>query len=73
MELKPSKQSENIEAYIQLYFDKKFNIKTDGAAQKLDYLGYKFDDDRINIFFKIEDVKDFKILDIQNLLLTDVY
>ena len=73
LELKPSKQSENIEAYIQLYFDKKFIIKTGNTTQTLDYLGYKFDDDRINIFFKIENVKNFNILNIQNLLLTDVF
>lgn len=73
LELKPSKQSEDIEAYIKLYFDKKFNIKIDDTEQKLNYLGYKFNDDHINIFFKIDDIKDFKILNIQNLLLTDVF
>ena len=72
LDLKPSKQSKDIEVYIQLYFDKKFNIKIDNVEQKLEYLGYEFDDDRINVFFKIDNIKDFKTLNIQNLLLTDV-
>lgn len=71
--LKPSAQSKNIEAYIQMYFDKKLSVKTDNHIQKLSYLGYKFDEDRINIFFKIINIKDFKTINIQNLLLTDVF
>lgn len=72
LELKPSKQSEDIESYIQLYFDKKLNINIDNTSQTLKYIGFKFEDDRINIFLKIENVEDFKTLQIQNLLLTDV-
>lgn len=72
LEFKPIKQSENIETYIRLYFDKKFNIKIDHAAQNIDYLGYKFKDDQVHFFLKIENITDFRILEIQNLLLTDV-
>jgi len=72
IDLRPSKQSKDVETFIQLYFDKKLHIKTDDKTQKLSYLGYKFDDDRINIYFKIIDIQNFRTLNIQNLLLTDV-
>lgn len=70
--LRPSKQSENVEAYIKLYFEKKLLIETDGQKQPLSYVGYKFDEDRINVFFKVVEIKDFNKINIQNLLLTDV-
>ncbi len=70
--LKPSEQSKNVEDFIQMYFDKKISITTDGQTQKLTYLGFKFDEDRINIYLKITDIQNFTSLAIQNLLLTDV-
>ncbi len=72
IDLRPSKQSKDVETYIQLYFDKKLNIKTDNETQKLSFLGYKFEDDRINIYFKITGIQIFNNINIQNLLLTDV-
>lgn len=72
IELKPSKQSENVEMYIEQYFEKKLILTNTSQQYQLKYLGFKFDDDRINIFLKIEDVQNFKSLGIQNLLLTDV-
>lgn len=73
LNLKPSKQSDNIETFIKLYFDKKFTVSIDGVKQTPEYLGYKFDQDRINILLKIKHVNDFKEIAIQNLLLTDVF
>ncbi|RRO13520.1 DUF6702 family protein [Flavobacteriaceae bacterium 14752] len=70
--LRPSNQSKNIDAFIKMYFDKKLNITTDNQSQSLSYLGYKFDEDRINIYFKITDIQNFTSIAIQNLLLTDV-
>lgn len=72
IELKPSNQSENVESLIRLYFDKKFKISIKEKEVKIEYLGYKFDQDRINIFLKVEGVKDFDSIKIENLLLTDV-
>ena len=70
--LRPAKQSKDIEAYIKLYFDKKLRFETGDQTHKLSYLGYEFEDDRIHIYFKINQIKNFNTLNIQNLLLTDV-
>jgi len=70
---RPSEQSENIDAFIKLYFNKKFNISINNSSSKIEYLGYKFDQDRVNIFLKIENVKDFNTISIENLVLTDVF
>jgi hypothetical protein len=72
VDLKPSKQSENIDNLIELYFEKKLTLSQGEQDYELEYLGYKFDDDRINIFMKIENVENLSNLRIQNLLLTDV-
>jgi len=73
IELKPSVQSENIEDYIKLYFDKKFQILIDDHNSKVEYLGYKFDQDRINIFLKIDNIESLNSIKLNNLLLTDVF
>jgi len=70
---RPSEQSDNIDAFIKLYFDKKFNISIHNSSSNIEYLGYKFDQDRVNIFLKIENVKDFDAISIENLVLTDVF
>lgn len=70
--LRPSKQSENVDKYIKLYFEKKLILTKENQPYKMEYLGFKFDDDRINIFLKIKDVENFQQIGIQNLLLTDV-
>lgn len=73
IELKPSMQSKNVDDFIKLYFEKKLILNYDNKALKFEYLGYKFDDDRINIFLRVDNVENFKTLKIQNLLLTDVF
>lgn len=70
--LRPTKQSQDIDAYIKLYFNKKLNLKTNNQKQTLSYLGYKFDEERINVFFEVVRIKNFNKLSIQNLLLTDI-
>ncbi len=72
IQLKPSLQSENVEDFIKLYFEKKLKLFSDDNALKIEYLGYKFDDDRINIFLKVEKIDKLNNLRIKNLLLTDV-
>jgi hypothetical protein len=73
LELKPSIQSENIEDYIKLYFDKKLQVLIDNSHTKAEYLGYKFEQDRINIFLKIDRIENVEVIKVQNLLLTDVF
>ncbi len=70
---RPSEQSDEIEAFIKLYLNEKFKISINNSPSKIEYLGYKFDQDRVNIFLKIENVQDFDVINIENLLLTDLF
>lgn len=72
IELKPSVQSDGVEEFIKKYFDKKLTLNFSEKNLKLDYLGYEFDEDRINIYLKVDQINDFKSLTVNNLLLTDV-
>ena len=71
--LEPNNVSENIDFIIEKYFEKKLKISVDDTYKPLDYLGYKFDDDRINIFFKIDNITQFENIGVHNLILTDVF
>jgi len=73
LSLEPSKPSTDIDAYIKLYFDKKLKISINGNEADMEYLGYKYDQDRINVFFKIRNISDINEIEIQNLLLTDLF
>ncbi len=73
IELKPSVQSDNVDQFIKLYYQKKLKLYAEQQAFELQYLGYKFEDDRINIFLKVDDVRNFNTLRVINLLLTDVF
>ncbi len=73
LSLEPANPSKDIDAYIELYFSKKLKISIDGKEKSMDYLGYKFEQDRINIFLKIENIPELTEVKIQNLLLTDLF
>ena len=73
LKLEPGNVSEDVEMCIKKYFEKKLKITLDGQSKTLDYLGYKFEDDRINIFLKIENVYQIKEILVDNLLLTDLF
>lgn len=72
IEFKPSVQSEDIDAFIKLYFDEKFKLSIDNKTSAVEYLGYKFEQDRVNIYLKVENSKTFNSVGIENLLLTDL-
>jgi len=73
LKLEPSNTSKDIDAFIKMYFNKKLKVSIDGKDEPMEYLGYKFDQDRINIYLKIEGVPDVKELKVHNLLLTDLF
>jgi hypothetical protein len=69
---RPSEQTQDIDKYIKLYFKKKFILSIDGKNEDIEYLGFKFDQDRVNVFLKITSVNSFNSVSIENLLLTDL-
>ncbi len=73
LSLDPTSPSSDLEIYIEKYFYKKLKIEIDGEPKDLQYLGYRFDEDRINIFLKIDEIPNLKEIKLSNLLLTDFF
>ena len=73
LSLDPSNLSKDIEAYIKMYFKRKLKISVNGKEKEMEYLGYKFEQDRINIYLKIENIPELSELKVHNLLLTDLF
>lgn len=73
LSLEPEGPSKDIEAYIKLYFNKKLIVSIDGEEKTMEYLGYKFEQDRINIYLKINNITELKEMKVENLLLTDLF
>lgn len=69
----PNKEKEETEFYIEKYINDKLQIDTDKNTQKLNYLGKKYEDDMIYLFIEIKNVPKFNAIEIENLILTDLY
>lgn len=58
---------------MQQYFSKKMHISVNGKERKLKLLGSKFDADQIVLFIEVDGVEDFQKIQVQNLVLTDLF
>jgi hypothetical protein len=58
---------------LQKYFSKKLVVNIEGKPVELKLLGSKFDADQIVIFLEGLDIKTFKKVKVENLLLTDLF
>lgn len=67
------KDLENNKALIAKYLQKKLRISIDGKSQELNFIGSKFDADQIVLFLESTSVPDFKKVEVENLLLTDLF
>jgi hypothetical protein len=69
----PTKENTDVDTYLKKYFDTKLKIDIDGQPKSLKYLGYRFDEDRVNIFLVIDSISSFNTVKVENLLLTDLF
>ncbi|MFV8224853.1 DUF6702 family protein [Christiangramia aquimixticola] len=58
---------------LQKYFSKKLVVIVEGKPVELKLLGSKFDADQIVLFLEGVDINSFKKVEIENLLLTDLF
>lgn len=73
IKVNPSDTDENLDKYLKQYYKTKFKIGIDGESKSLTYLGYRFDEDRINVFLVIDSISSFNTVKVENLLLTDLF
>ena len=60
-------------AIMEKYLDRKLKITVDGKLQELKLLGSKFDADQIVLFLESTNIKSFKKVKVENLILTDLF
>jgi len=59
--------------YVEKYIKDKLQIDIDNDKQRLHYLGKKYEDDMVYLFIEIQDVPEFSKLNVENLILTDMF
>lgn len=71
--LLPDEETENADDWIVRYLNQKLNFSINGEALELNYIGKRYDDDRIYLYIEIDNVPAFDSISVENLILTDLY
>lgn len=67
------KEHKKTDTYIKRYLNKYFTLKTDDKEQTYQYLGKEVEINRTYLYAEIENVKDFKKVEIMNKVLISLY
>lgn len=73
MILLPNEETENADEMISRYLNQKLNLAIKGEALQIQYIGKRFEDDRVYLYVEIENVPNFTSISVENLILTDLY
>ena len=71
--LLPNQESENAEKWIKKYISQKFEVHIPNHKLNINYLGNRYEDDRIYLYIEIKNVTDFEKITVENLILTDLF
>lgn len=55
------------------YILQKINIKVNGKSVTLDYIGKEYDTDMLIAYLEVKDVKELKIIEIENKVLMEMF
>lgn len=58
---------------LKNYILQKINIKVNGKAAKLEYIGKEYDTDMVVAYIEIKDVNDLKTIEIENKILMEIF
>ncbi len=61
------------EQLISEYVIKRFSVKLDGKAQKLNFLGFEREDPAVICYIEIENVKKFKTIEVKNEVIMETH
>lgn len=73
MQLLPEKETQDADRWIKKYLKQKFIVSVDQEIVTLNYVGKRYEDDRIYLYLEIQNLSKFKEITIENLILTDLY
>jgi hypothetical protein len=71
IKLTEEKESENVNKFIEKYFNQKMKISLNGKEAVYKFIGKKYENDILYFYFEIENVKDLKEFQITNQILFD--
>ena len=71
--LLPNQESENANRWIRKYLNQKLKLSIPDQNIMLNYLGNRYEDDRIYLYIEIENITDFQKIEVKNLILTDLF
>ncbi|MCZ4318053.1 hypothetical protein O4H26_03530 [Aequorivita viscosa] len=71
--LDTKKETEAADKDLKQYLLQKINIKVNGKAVKLNYLGKEYDTDMMVAYIEVEDVKAIKSIEIENKVLMEMF
>lgn len=71
--IKKENEAPNVNYFIEKYLNGKLLITINGEEKTINYLGKEFDNDIVVCYLEIEDVKEISSIEIQNLVLFDLY
>ena len=66
-------ESMKVNVYIEKYLKEKIKIKINGEEVFLNFIGKEYEDDIVNCYLEIENVKEIKSFEIANHVLFDLY
>lgn len=73
MELATKSENKKSGFYLESYVRQKFNISLDEKEQAYVYLGKEYENDLVYIYLEIEDVNQFKKIEVQNSMLIEEF
>ncbi|MDT0686131.1 DUF6702 family protein [Autumnicola psychrophila] len=71
--LSHEKETGDVRNSIDKYLSQKLNLMINDEKLKLNYLGKEYDGDQLILYVEVENVPDFKQIEVQNAVLTDLY
>lgn len=71
--LLPDEESKNADQWISRYINQKLNIEIQGKEVQLNFIGKRYEDDRIYLYIEAENIPDFNSISVENLILTDLF
>jgi len=66
-------ETKKVNIYIEKYLKEKIKIKINGEEMILNFIGKEYEDDIVNCYLEIENVKVIKSFEITNYVLYDLY
>ena len=71
--LSHEKETGDVKSSIEKYLSQKLQFVVNGEELKLNYIGKEYDGDQLILYIEVENVPDFKQIEIKNAVLTDLY